>query len=94
MPTRPPWQPETHFTVSMSALSQKVHSQTGILLLAGIVMVLTLWVSKKARTVTETEISLGHQDETTERFESIWLSRTIVRMADSFFETFSSLVPS
>ncbi len=79
--------------VTMSALSQKVQSQTVVLLLAGIVMVVTLWFSKKARTVTETEISLGHQDETTERFESIWLSRTIVRMADSFFRTVTSAVP-
>jgi hypothetical protein len=77
----------------MSALSQKVQSQTLVLLLAGIVMVVTLWFSKKARTVTETEISLGHQDETTERFESIWLSRTIVRMVDSFFKTVTSAVP-
>jgi phosphate/sulfate permease len=80
-------------TVAMSALSRKVQSQTVVLLLAGIVMVVTLWFSKKARTVTETEISLGRQDETTERFESIWLSRTIVRMADSFFKTVSSAVP-
>ncbi|HKI50212.1 MAG TPA: inorganic phosphate transporter, partial [Desulfobacteria bacterium] len=80
-------------TVTMGALSGKVQSQTVVLLLAGIVMVVTLWFSKKARTVTETEISLGHQDETTERFESIWLSRTIVRMADSFFKTVGSLVP-
>ncbi len=80
-------------TVTMSALSQKVQSQTGILLLAGIIMVVTLWLSKKARTVTETEISLGHQEETTERFESIWLSRTIVRMVDSFFTSFASVVP-
>ena len=80
-------------TITMSALSQKVQSQTGLLLLAGIIMVVTLWLSKKARTVTETEISLGHQDETTERFESIWLSRTIVRMVDSFFKSVSSVVP-
>ena len=79
--------------VTMSALSRKVQSQTGILLFAGLVMVVTLWVSKKARTVTETEISLGRQDETTERFESIWLSRAIVRMVDSFFKTVSSVVP-
>jgi len=80
-------------TVTMSALSQKVQSQTGLLLIAGIIMVVTLWLSKKARTVTETEISLGHQEETTERFESIWLSRTIVRMVDSFFTSFTSVVP-
>ena len=80
-------------TVTMNALSQKVHSQTGVLLLAGMIMVATLWLSKKARSVTETEISLGHQEETTERFESIWLSRIIVNMADSFFQTLSSFIP-
>ena len=79
--------------ITMSALSKKVQSQTGLLLLAGAIMVITLWLSKKARTVTETEISLGQQEEGTERFESIWLSRTIVRMADSFFGSLGNIVP-
>jgi len=79
--------------ITMSALSKKVHSQTGLLLLAGVIMVITLWLSKKARTVTETEISLGQQEEATERFESIWLSRTIVRMVDSFFGSLKNIVP-
>lgn len=79
--------------ITMSALSHKVQSQTGLLLLAGIIMVVTLWLSKKARTVTETEINLGHQEETTERFESIWISRTIVRMVDSFFTSLTRVVP-
>ena len=79
--------------ITMSALSKKVHSQTGLLLLAGAIMVITLWLSKKARTVTETEIRLGQQEEGTERFESIWLSRTIVRMTDSFFGSLKNIVP-
>ena len=79
--------------IAMSALSKKVQSQTGLLLLAGTIMVITLWSSKKARTVTETEIRLGQQEEGTERFESIWLSRTIVRMADSFFGSLKTIVP-
>ncbi len=79
--------------IAMSALSKKVQSQTGLLLLAGTIMVITLWLSKKARTVTETEIRLGQQEEGTERFESIWLSRTIVRMADSFFGSLKTIVP-
>jgi len=79
--------------ITMSALSKKVQSQTGLLLLAGAIMVITLWLSKKARTVTETEIRLGQQEEGTERFESIWLSRTIVRMVDSFFSSLRTIVP-
>ena len=38
-------------TVTMGALSAKVQSQTFLLLIAGVIMVLTLWISKKARTV-------------------------------------------
>ena len=44
-------------------------------------MVATLWLSRKARTVTKTELSLGRQDEGLERFDSTPLSRIIVRIA-------------
>ena len=79
--------------ITMVALSKKVHSHTVLLLLAGGVMVLTLWFSKKARSVTETEIRLGQQEEGTERFESIWLSRSIVSMVHSAVESVKSLTP-
>ncbi len=79
--------------VTMEALNHKVHSQTYIMLLAGLVMVITLCVSKKARSVTETEIRLGQQDEGAEKFESIWLSRRIVSLFDSLLETVSSAAP-
>jgi len=79
--------------ITMGALGQKVHSQTSIMLLAGTIMVITLWLSKKAKTVTETEISLGQQDEGMERFESVWLSRRIVNLFDSLFNSAKHLVP-
>ena len=79
--------------ITMVALSKKVQSHTLWLLIAGVIMVLTLWFSKKARTVTETEISLGQQEEGTERFESIWLSRSIVSMVHSVIESIKSLTP-
>jgi phosphate/sulfate permease len=79
--------------ITMIALSKKVQSHTFLLLLAGFIMVLTLWLSKKAKTVTETEISLGQQDEGTERFESIWLSRKIVNMVDSLFGSIKVIIP-
>jgi len=81
------------FSQLMSALQQPVRSHTGILLLAGMIMVVTLWVSRKARTVTRTEISLGRQEEGVERFEASPLSRTIVRMATATGEWISRLVP-
>ncbi|MCF8091114.1 MAG: inorganic phosphate transporter, partial [Desulfotignum sp.] len=79
--------------ISMEALTRAVQTQTFIMLLAGSVMVITLWVSKKARTVTETEISLGKQDEGPERFESIWISRKIVTFFYHFFASLRAIVP-
>jgi phosphate/sulfate permease len=48
-------------------------------LISGILMVLTLFYSRKARTVTETEVYLGRQHSGPERFEPSQLSRTVVR---------------
>jgi hypothetical protein len=56
-------------------------------------MVATLWVSKKARTVTKTEIDLGRQDEGIERFGSSPLSRVIVRMFSSLSKTYQKILP-
>jgi phosphate/sulfate permease len=80
-------------TVTMGALAQKVPTETGLLLFAGLVMVLTLCLSKKARTVTETEINLAQQEEGQERFESIFLSRSIVRLVLNIFELGRTVVP-
>ena len=63
----------------MESLAQKYPARTYMLLIAGIIMVVTLWLSKKAQSVTETEVSLGRQSEGLERFKSNRLSRGIVR---------------
>ena len=78
---------------TMEALQRPVQSNTAILLIAGIIMVLTLWVSKKAKTVTQTEISLARQDEGAERFGSSTLSRIIVRLAYSVYSFSSRILP-
>lgn len=49
------------------------------LALAGLVMVYTLWTSKKARTVIETEQNLSRQGEGNEKYNANNLSRNIVR---------------
>jgi len=79
--------------ILMTALSKKIHTPTYIMLIAGGVMVLALWTSRKARTVTETEIRLGQQDEGTEKYESIWLSRKIVNLFDSLFCSIKNITP-
>jgi phosphate/sulfate permease len=68
------------FSHLMVELTQKVDTPTLLLLLAGVVMVVTLWFNKKARTVTKTEVNLGRQEEGYERFESSLVARGVVRM--------------
>ncbi len=80
-------------TVTMGALQEGIPASTFILLAAGLIMALTLWFSRKARTVTETEINLGRQDEGYERFGSSLLARTVVRMVSSLGEGIKKLIP-
>ena len=66
----------------MEALNENVPANFLILLAAGAMMILTLWTSKKAMHVTETELSLSAQgDEGQEQYGSSLFSRTIVRAA-------------
>jgi hypothetical protein len=81
------------FTLNMTALQQQIHTKTGILLIAGVIMVITLWFSKKAQTVTKTELSLARQDEGVERYGSSALARVVVRMFSSVSKSFNSMMP-
>ncbi|KJS30704.1 MAG: phosphate:sodium symporter [Desulfatitalea sp. BRH_c12] len=80
-------------TMSMEALEQPVHTSPYFLLAAGAIMVATLWLSRKARSVSKTEVSLGRQEEGLERFDSIQLSRIVVRMAMGIAEVLLKLWP-
>ncbi|MFZ7128748.1 MAG: inorganic phosphate transporter [Desulfobacterales bacterium] len=80
-------------TLSMEALEQPIQSNTLFLLAAGAIMVATLWISRRARTVTRTERSLGRQEEGWERFDSSHLSRVIVRMANGLFDVVRQVSP-
>ena len=67
------------YSFLMTDLSKKVSAENWILIIAGLVMVATLWMSKKARSVTETEINLGRQNQGFERFGSSMLARSLVK---------------
>ena len=69
--------PATEF--AMGVLGKKVPTPTLFLLLAGLVMVLTLWFSSKAKKVVKTSIDLSSQGETQERFNPNFFSRNLVR---------------
>ncbi|MGB5819203.1 MAG: inorganic phosphate transporter [Saonia sp.] len=78
---------------SMSILTQPVRTKTYMLLIAGTIMIITLWFSKKARSVTETEVNLGRQDEGAERFKPNVLAKGIVRHSLSFGNSLNGLIP-
>jgi hypothetical protein len=66
---------------AMGILGKKVPANTILLLLAGGVMVVTLWFSKKAKAVIETGINLSRQGEGHEKFQPNPMSRVVVRAA-------------
>jgi len=63
---------------TMEILSSKIVTPYWLLLIGGLVMILTLWFNAKSRKVTETEVSLGRQDEGDERFKSNLISKALV----------------
>lgn len=78
---------------AMTALKEPVRTPTVFLLIAGIIMVLALWISKKARSVTKTEVNLGRQDDGYERFDSTFLARNLVRGSITLNRLFENIQP-
>ena len=78
---------------SMEVLSTKVPTPNLLLFLAGMVMVVTLWVSSKAKKVTKTTIDLARQRETKERFQPNFISRGLVRFSMNLVKYTSLIVP-
>jgi phosphate/sulfate permease len=81
-------------SMSMAVLEKKVPAEPLILFISGGIMVLTLWFSKKAKTVAETEISLSRQGETHEKFEPNRLSRSVVKRTTQLSSYFSIIIPT
>lgn len=78
---------------NMAKMSEPQKSPTLLLFAAGIIMVLTLWFSKKAKGVLKTSIDLSSQDLVKERFQPNFLSRGIVRFAQGSAHMFSTIIP-
>ncbi|MGK9369740.1 inorganic phosphate transporter [Melioribacter sp. Ez-97] len=79
--------------MTMEALKEPVKANSVILVLAGFIMIGTLWLNKKARSVTKTEINLGRQFEGYEKFESSALARNIVRIGLNAGYTIKKIIP-
>jgi phosphate/sulfate permease len=84
--------PATEF--AMDFLGKKVPTPTVLLFVAGMIMVLTLWFSSKAKKVVKTSIDLSSQSDTKERFQPTFLSRVLVRGSILISRYFSVLIPN
>ncbi len=77
----------------MDILKEPVRTPTLFLLAAGMIMAVTLRYSRKARSVTATELNLSNQNEGSERFESSSFARVIVRYAIDLSVLAKRIVP-
>lgn len=78
---------------NMAGLSAAVQTPTYLLLFSGVVMVITLWFSSKAKSVVKTSVDLSRQDEGDERFEPNFLSRYIVKYTIVASENLNGIIP-
>ncbi|WP_445957820.1 anion permease [Yeosuana sp.] len=79
---------------SMHSLSTNANTPTLLLVFAGLIMILTLWFSTKARNVVKTSLDLSSQGETKERFQPNFLSRVFVRSAILMSQASAYILPS
>lgn len=67
--------------IKMSGLKEVSSVPYIFLLLSGVIMIITLWFSKRSLYVTQTELNLANQFQVSERFNPTYLSRIIVKLA-------------
>jgi len=80
--------------MTMESLSGAVETPTFFLLLSGLIMVITLMISKKAKRVIQTEVNLSSSSRgAKEKFGSSAVSRAIVRSSFNFGKALHQFFP-
>lgn len=79
--------------LKMTFLNTSQPTESYILVGAGVVMAVTLWLSPKAKKVTDTEVSLGKQGEGEELFKATNLSRALVKSGMNLSKSFKEALP-
>ncbi|EPG75528.1 phosphate transporter family protein [Leptospira fainei serovar Hurstbridge str. BUT 6] len=74
-------------------LAGEVPTPNLLLLGAALIMIFSLFRSKKAETVTQTEVSLGSQGETIESFQSSLVARVFVQIALGIYRPIKIILP-
>ncbi len=77
----------------MTKLTEPAHVNIYFLIASGVVMVVTLFLSKDAMKVAETQLSLSSQNDEDERFGSTKISRALVSLAIRLNDVFKMVVP-
>ncbi|TGK57001.1 phosphate permease [Leptospira wolffii] len=76
-----------------AGLGKEVFTDNRLLIGAALVMILALFKSKKAETVTRTEVSLGSHGETVESYQSSLVARVFVQIAVGVYEPVRRILP-
>lgn len=80
--------------MTMEALADpNASANMWLLLAAGAIMIITLWTSKRALSVSKTELSLSSQDESDGEYGSTAASRGVVRMAMNINSALERVTP-
>ncbi|MBI5539615.1 MAG: inorganic phosphate transporter [Bacteroidia bacterium] len=80
-------------TYNMGALKGDVPVDVFLLLIAGLIMVATIFISRKTRTVVKTTVELSRQEEGDERWGSSYLARTLVQGFFTFQNGVEKILP-
>ena len=81
-------------TMLMNGLAGKVPTPISFLLIAGVIMVLTLVFSKKAKSVVKTSLDLSRQGEGDERFKATKVSKLLVRTSIQISNGINKVFPA
>lgn len=77
----------------MTGMAGQVPTPPFLLIIAGFVMVLTIWLSGKARSVVKTGVDLSRQSDGAERFSPNFVSRGMVRYFLVLGNLFTAMIP-
>lgn len=77
----------------MGQLAEPAHVNIWFLIISGVVMVTTLFFSKDAMKVAETQLNLSSQNDEDERFGSTMISRALVSLAINLNKGYKAVVP-
>ena len=78
----------------MSEMAKPAQVNPLLLITAGVIMTLTLFFSRSAMRVAQTQLSLSSQNTEDEKFGSTLFSRTLVRFAIAANATYKKMIPA